>query len=173
MGTYNTEGLINVAALAAAYGMPAANVEPFLAHLGALSIVNDPNVDPMSEAGVQSRVRLEASKKGIHLWRNNLGAGKVVLEDGGGSRFMRWGLANDSKALNGAIKSADLIGIRRTLITQAMVGTHVGVFTSRECKEAKWKPSGSLREAAQIQWANLINTQGGDAKIVSGPGSFD
>ncbi len=96
-----------------------------------------------------------------------------MLEDGGASRFMRWGLANDSKALNAVIKSHDLIGLRKTLVTQAMVGTHVGVFTSRECKPGDWKYSGTLRECAQLQFAALVNAQGGDAKIVTGPGSFD
>lgn len=143
-----------------------------LAELAALSVVH--GVGETSEGGVQSRVRLEAAKKGIYLWRNNVGAGKVTHADGkGAGRFLRWGLANDSEKLNDVVKSADLIGVRRTLITQAMVGQHVGVFVSREVKAADWTPSGTLREAAQLQWANLINGQGGDAKIVSGPGSFD
>jgi hypothetical protein len=122
----------------------------------------------MSESAVQSRVRLEASKHGVHLWRNNVGAGK--LADGG--RFIRFGLANDSQQLNKVLKSGDLIGGRRTLITQAMVGQTVLRFTSRECKEGDWKFSGTEEETAQLKWATLINSLGGDAKMVSGPGSF-
>jgi hypothetical protein len=53
-----------------------------------------------------------------------------------------------------------------------MVGTTVLRFTSREIKRAGWKFSGTLEECAQLQWCNLINSLGGDAKIVSGPGSF-
>lgn len=122
----------------------------------------------MSESGVQSRVRLEAARSGLYLWRNNVGAGK--LADGG--RFVRFGLANDSEQLNKAVKSGDLIGIRKLRITSAMVGSDVGQFVSREVKRADWKFNGSLDECAQLQWANLINAQGGDARIVSGPGSF-
>jgi hypothetical protein len=163
--------MYTTAQLAAYYGMPPQNIEAFMQAMALQSIHTVQSVE-MSESGVQSRVRLEASKKAIYLWRNNKGAGKVQLK-GGTSRFMRWGLANDSEALSDAIKSADLIGLRKTLVTQAMVGTHVGIFVSREIKHANWKPSGSLEEAAQLQWAALVNAQGGDAKIVTGPGSFD
>lgn len=48
-----------------------------------------------NEATVQSLVRLEASRKGCRLWRNNVG----VLQDING-RPVRYGLANDSKQLN-------------------------------------------------------------------------
>lgn len=123
----------------------------------------------MSESAVQSRVRLEASKKGVHLWRNNVGAGK--LADGG--RFIRFGLANDSAQLNSVLKSGDLIGGRRTVITRDMVGRAVLRFISRECKHGDWKYTGTEEEQAQLKWATLINSLGGDAKIVSGPGSFD
>lgn len=127
----------------------------------------------MSESAVQSRVRLEASKHGIYLWRNNNGAGQVLNKDGTKGRFIRWGLANDSEPLNKVLKSGDLIGGRQMLITQAMVGQTVLRFTSRECKEGDWKFSGAEEETAQLKWATLINSLGGDAKIVNGPGSFD
>lgn len=123
----------------------------------------------MSESAIQSRVRLEASKKGVHLWRNNVGAGK--LADGG--RFIRFGLANDSPQLNAVLKSADLIGGQRIVITRDMVGQSVLRFTSRECKHGDWKYTGTEEEQAQLKWATLINSLGGNAKIVSGPGSFD
>ncbi len=160
--------MYTIAQLAEGCGMPAANIPTFLDLLAANSIHGGESKE-MSESGVQSRVRLEASKKAIYLWRNNVGAGQLKE----GNRFIRFGLANDSKQLNGVIKSGDLIGLRKTLVTQAMVGTHVGIFTSREIKHAGWKYSGSLEEAAQLQWAALVNAQGGDAKIVTGPGSFD
>lgn len=126
----------------------------------------------MSESAVQSRVRLEASKNGVHLWRNNNGAGQIITDEGA-SRFLRWGLANDSAPLNKVLKSGDLIGGRRTLITAAMVGRTVLRFTSRECKHGDWKWSGTEEELAQLKWATLINSLGGDAQIVSGPGSFN
>src|ERR1700722_18323802 len=89
--------------------------------------------EPNSEKYVQSMVRLEAGRKNIRLWRNNVG----VLQDETG-RPVRYGLANDSKALNEKIKSGDLIGWRPMLITPVMVGATVAQFVSRECKPAKW-----------------------------------
>lgn len=123
----------------------------------------------LSESGVQSRVRLEASERRIYLWRNNVGAGKLVE----GGRFIRWGLANDSAQLNERLKSADLVGLRPLRITGDMVGHVVGQFVSREVKESGFKPDGSRKYLAQQAWATLINLNGGDAKIVTGPGSFD
>src|SRR5688500_7343546 len=59
-----------------------------------------------SEAWAQTQVRLEASRKGIKLFRNNVG----VLPNENG-RPVRYGLCNDSPQLNKMLKSADLIGI--------------------------------------------------------------
>lgn len=123
----------------------------------------------MSESAVQSRVRLEASNKGVHVWRNNVGAGK--LADGG--RFIRFGLANDSAQLNKFLKSGDLIGFRAFTIGPEHVGQRIARFVSREVKHGDWKFSGTEEELAQLKWATLINTHGGDARIVNGPGSFD
>jgi hypothetical protein len=81
---------------------------------------------PHTEAWVQSLVRLEAGRKGVKLWRNNVG----VLEDERGVP-VRYGLANDSKQLNTAIKSGDLIGWRPLLIMSALVGSTVPMFASR------------------------------------------
>ena len=78
-------------------------------------------VSGKSEAAVQSQVRLEASRKGGRLFRNNVGAG--YAEDGA---FIRWGLANDSAQVNKVIKSADLIGLRPVLIEQKHVGLVLG-----------------------------------------------
>lgn len=120
-----------------------------------------------SEAAVQSQVRLEASRKGGRLWRNNVGAG--YAEDGS---FMRWGLANDSAQVNKVIKSADLIGLRPVLIKQQHVGLVLGQFVSREVKAAGWRYSGTDREVAQLNWATLVNTLGGDAAFATGEGTL-
>jgi hypothetical protein len=119
------------------------------------------------EAVVQAEVRMEASRLGKRLWRNNVG----VLPDQNG-RPVRYGLCNDSKAVNTEIKSADLIGLEPVLITQEMVGTTIGRFLSREVKAANWKWSGTKREMAQLAWANIVNGLGGNAAIVTGPGSL-
>ena len=123
-----------------------------------------PTPGDKSERAVQSLVRMEAARRGIHLFRNNVGAG--TLDNGS---FLRWGLANDSAAVNRVVKSADLIGIAPRVILPSQVGQTVGVFVSREVKRAK----GGVTSPAQIRWATLINKLGGDAKIVNGLGSFD
>lgn len=118
----------------------------------------------MNEANIQSQVRLEASKQGWRLFRNNVG----VLVDSRGIP-VRFGLANDSGVVNKQIKSADLIGIKPVLITQDMVGQTIGQFISRECKWSGWKfnPKDE-REIAQQRWIDLINSLGGDAKFTTG-----
>lgn len=120
-----------------------------------------------TEAFVQSQVRLEAAYAGVHLFRNNVGAGKL---DSG--NFVRFGLGNDSGPLNKVFKSADLVGVRRKLITAADVGTYIGQFVSRECKRQNWVYTGTPEELAQLKWATLINSQGGDAMFVTGPGTL-
>lgn len=131
-------------------------------------VVHEPHRDSDgSESRAQSEVRLEAAGFGIRLFRNNVGAGK--LETGG---FLRWGLANDSEALNKSVKSGDLIGIRKTLITPTMVGQHIGQFVSREIKRHKWQYRGTPEEKAQMRWALFVNSMGGDAAITNGIGSF-
>ena len=138
-----------------------------LNELAHLTVRAAPQVTEGSEDYVKSNLRLEAARLGVYLFRNNVGAGKI---EGGG--YLRWGLANDSHQLNKAMKSADLVGIKRRLITTQDVGTYIGQFVSRETKLTDWKYSGSAEENAQLAWATLINGQGGDAKIVNGPGSF-
>lgn len=115
-----------------------------------------------SESDVQSRVRLAAARNGTLLWRNNVGAGK--LDNGS---FVRWGLCNDSQALNDKVKSADLIGIRPVLVTPAHVGSTIGQFVSLECKRHGWKYAGTKREAAQKHWLEVIQAAGGDARFIT------
>lgn len=121
-----------------------------------------------SESRAQSLIRLEAPRFGVRLWRNNVGV--LKREDGVPIRF---GLANDTKKLNGEIKSGDLIGWQRILITAAMVGTFIARFVSRECKPSDWIPNpNDPHEAAQMRWAGLITADGGDARFAQGEGTF-
>lgn len=156
---------MNLTEWAARWGLPQQAIDE-LARLTTHEIDSE-QYKEKTEAFSQSQVRLEAPHYGVHLWRNNVGAGKI--ETGG---FVRWGLANDSKQLNEHLKSGDLIGGRRRLITNAMVGQTILQFTSRECKRPSWKYTGTPEELAQVAWATHINALGGDAKIVTGPGSF-
>jgi hypothetical protein len=121
----------------------------------------------MLEAQIQNLVRLEAAEKGIYLWRNNVGA--VYARDG---RLVRFGLANDSANVNLVIKSADLIGIRPVIITKEMIGQIIGQFISREIKKKDWRYSDSPHERAQLTWAELITSLGGDACFTNGVGTL-
>lgn len=119
-----------------------------------------------SEAAVQSAVRTEAAQRGAYLWRNNVGA----LLDARGVP-VRYGLANDSKALNAQLKSSDLIGWRPVLITQAHVGQVIGQFVSRECKRPGWRWRGDAHEEAQLAWLSLAARDGCDAMFCAGIGT--
>lgn len=131
--------------------------------------IAEPTEKPVgdTEGYSQSVVRLDAARHGVHLWRNNVGAG--TLEDGS---FLRWGLANDSQKVNERLKSADLVGWRPVIVLPEHVGKLLGQFVSRECKRPGWKWRGTPEEEAQMRWAMLVSAAGGDAQIVTGAGSF-
>lgn len=131
------------------------------------AVMTDPDCagEPGSESRQQSLIRLEAAKRDIMLWRNNVGG--AMLENGS---FIRFGLANDSDKMNAKIKSSDLIGIERVIVTPEMVGTPVGIFTALECKRLDWKfrPT-DLHSAAQLTFINTVNAYGGRAKFIQRP----
>lgn len=118
-----------------------------------------------SEAAVQSQVRVRASQAGMRLWRNNVG----VLPHPETGTPIRFGLANDSPAVNKVLKSGDLIGIRPVVIGPHHVGSTIGQFVSLECKRVGWRFTGTERERAQESWAALVTTLGGAALFVSDP----
>lgn len=119
------------------------------------------------EARVQDEARLLASKMGWRLFRNNVG----VLKDERGVP-VRYGICNDSPAMNKRIKSSDLIGIRPVVITQDMVGSTIGQFVAREVKKAGWKYKGTEHEQAQLAFGTLIIGLGGDFKFWNGEGEL-
>ncbi len=120
-----------------------------------------------SEARVQQDIRLAAPLWAVDLWRNNVGA--VTTDDG---RHIRFGLCNDSAAVNKNIKSSDLIGVTQVTITPEMVGQTVGVFTSIEVKKEGWAYSGTDREEAQKKWHDLVRSLGGLAGFASSVSEF-
>lgn len=132
-------------------------------------IVIDPQSAPtgQSEAAVQQLVRLEASRLGIWLMRNNSGACKDET-----GRMIRYGLCNDSAQLNKVIKSSDLIGIRPVVITPDMVGHTIGQFVAREVKRPGWSYHGTDREVAQMVFGQKVLRLGGDFKFCTGEGSL-
>lgn len=138
--------------------------------LNTLGVINIPSAatepdSDKSEAWVQSMIKLNAAKGDtLTLFRNNVGA----LQDKRGIP-VRYGLMNESKRMNEKFKSGDLIGIRRVLITQAMVGQVIGQFVSIEVKEPGWTYTGEGRETAQLAWANVVNARGGLAIFLCNP----
>jgi hypothetical protein len=116
-----------------------------------------------SEAAVQAAVRLAATKRGWRLWRNNVGAYADPLS----GSFVRYGLANDSHALNAVVKSGDLIGVAPRIIAPSDVGQLIGQFVSLEVKREGWRYTGTGRESAQAAWIALIESMGGQARFIS------
>lgn len=147
------------------WNVPAAALKE-LAGVPALDPIEIP-LPATSEAAVQAAVRLEAARHGIRAWRNNVGAGK--LQNGS---FLRWGLANESSALNARLKSADLIGWRSHLIKPDEVGKLVAIFWSREVKRSSWRYTDTPEEQAQLRWHSMVLAAGGDSAIVNSTGSI-
>ena len=152
------------------HGLPADAMQELRTILAAPSNGDPVGTDapPGSEARVSNEIRIEASRHNGRLWRNNVGAGKLA-ESGS---FVRWGLCNDSAALNAVCKSGDLIGILPVLITQEHVGQIIGQFVSREVKRADWRYTGTEREVAQLRWIESINAMGGNACFATGVGTI-
>lgn len=105
-----------------------------------------------NERIVSDRVRLVWAQRGAAIWRNNVGATLTATK-----QMIRYGLANDSHAMNQHIKSSDLIGIKPN-----------GQFLARECKASNWKYQGTEREQAQLRFITLVVSLGGDAKFTTG-----
>lgn len=116
-----------------------------------------------SESNIQARTRLAAVAKKWRLWRNNRGAARTDT-----GTFIRFGLANDSKALGDTLKSGDLIGWRPVVITPDMVGKVLAQFVSVEIKTVDGRTDRARLEAQQ-RWADLVNNDGGYAVFITDP----
>ena len=123
-----------------------------------------------SENRAQQDIRLAASQRGCRLWRNNVGAYSSKHPPSPGTR---WGLANDSAAVNKQVKSSDLIGITPVIVQRSHVGRCLGVFTSIEVKKPGWKYRGTERERAQLAWISMIVASGGFAMFATCPDHLD
>lgn len=106
-----------------------------------------------TEAELQAQVILAASRDhDTALWRNNNGA--VTTDDG---RHIRFGLGNQSSALNAKWKSSDLIGIRRP----------TGQFVAVEVKTPGWTLRPSDKHGhAQAAFHQSVRLNGGVAGFV-------
>lgn len=150
---------------AKAWGVPYPALLDLQRRMGVVDTDPAPVAPGRSEGAISNAIRIEASQKGMRLWRNNVG---VLTDDTG--RPVRFGLANDSPALNKKIKSHDLIGIDNSPIALADVGQPRGRFLSVECKEEGWHFTGTPREEAQQRWAEVVISLGGRALFANREG---
>jgi hypothetical protein len=156
---------MNLNSWAVKWGIPAAAVDDLRRELCA-ELPRDAEAAPdiITEAAALNRVRLEASRKGARLWRNNRGGG---YDERG--RFIRYGLGNDSPAVDRVLKSSDLIGIRPIALPG---GGIIGQFVAREVKKPGWKYAGTEREKAQLNFLQLVAAFGGDAQFCTDEGTL-
>ena len=112
------------------------------------------------ESTVSQEIQIQSMYHHCTLMRNNSG---VSVNPAG--QLVRFGLGNTSKKRTDEIKSSDLIGITKIVITQEMVGQIIGVFTAIEVKKEDWNPGKKLdaREKAQNRFISWIVSQGGFA----------
>lgn len=101
-----------------------------------------------TEAPAQANSRIEASKIGARLFRNNRGLFKTI----DGKRHVRAGLEADG--------ASDLVGDYPVKITQEMVGMTLAVAFYVEVKEPKWKKPSDPREEQQATFINSANSRG-------------
>lgn len=131
-----------------------------------------------SEAAAQQRIRLAAPHHGVRLWRNNVGATPSSEQHScphclnhftEQKQPVRYGLANESTAMNKVIKSSDLIGITPLTVRPEHVGGVIGVFTAIECKRPGWKYKAIAREQAQLSFMQVVIGLGGFAQFATDP----
>lgn len=121
--------------------------------------------ESLSEAGVQSRVRLHAPENRQFLGRNNSGAYSKKKPPTDGTR---WGWCNESAKFNKVFKTSDVIGYTRVLVTPEMVGKIVAVFTGLEIKDPDWTLTpGDNHAQAQNACITKILTDGGIASFIT------
>lgn len=160
---------MNIHQWAIRHGVTAAAIQELQRDVFGMAVGELPEADESdaprkSEAYAQSVVKRDAARQGIIVTRNNVGA--LIPKDS--KRPVRFGLWNESDAMNEMIKSPDLVGIKRTLVEQHHVGTFMGQWWAREIKEPGWHYTGQGREAAQMACINMINAAGGDAAFSTG-----
>ena len=148
------------------WGVPQAALDD-LTHMLTDQSKVPPPIKGTSEAAATVDLRLDAARKGVYLFRNQVGS----FENPNG-QWVRFGLANESKAENAHIKSSDLIGWRPVAITQAHVGSTIAQFVSREVKHVGWRWRGDDHEQAQLRWLTLVLLSGGDAAFATGRGTL-
>lgn len=116
----------------------------------------------MREAPVSQRAQLALIEAGGLAMRNNIG---VAFDEYG--RAVRFGLMNESKAVNEQYKSSDLIDCIPVLIKPHHIGRVFGLFFAGETKRSDWKlQPGDKRAQAQLRFIDLIRKNGGAADFI-------
>ncbi len=130
---------------------PRAAAELFhLAGLASVTVTSSPAPVGATEYRIQNDIRQAIDAWGGAVWRNNSGACKDET-----GRQIRYGLGNDSAALNKVVKSSDLIGIAPG-----------GRFLAVEVKPADWR-YGDARSVAQGNFLRRVNELGGIGTFAS------
>lgn len=124
----------------------------------------------LTETDVQNMSRLAIQLAGGTAWRNNRGVARETNPDGT-IRPVRFGLANDSSALDKVFKTGDLVGLFPVGIPTYPYGTlfYVGMFCMWECKPEGWHFTGTDREQAQWAAIKFVRERMGRAGFVSHP----
>lgn len=120
----------------------------------------------MSESEIAQLILLEASRRGIKLWRNNNGG----FHDG--TRQIYFGLGNDGSKASKKMKSSDYIGFQEVTITPEMVGMKLAVFFALETKEEGWTFKGTDREEGQKNFIDYVLSRGGKGGFANSVDSF-
>ncbi len=124
---------------------PRAAAELFqLVGMSQVLVSGSPTPAGATEYRIQNDIRQAIDAWGGAVWRNNSGACKDET-----GRQIRYGLGNDSAALNKVMKSSDLIGIAPG-----------GRFLAVEVKPADWR-YGDARSVAQGNFLRRVNELGG------------
>lgn len=124
----------------------------------------------MKEGSISNHTRLAFADIGP-VWRNNVGAAQDLS-----GRWIRYGLANESKRENERIKSSDLIGITPVTAYVASLGrwASLGVLTALETKRTGWTFNPNDDHAvAQARFHDIVRQAGGFAGFVTDPADID
>jgi len=100
------------------------------------------------EGALINAIRLEASKCGARLFRNNVG----TLQTAEG-RYVQYGI--------GGVGGADIVGWTPVTITPEHVGRTLAIFTAIEAKTGRLKPTHE-----QESFLQAVERAGGIARVV-------
>lgn len=112
------------------------------------------NISMVTETDIQNTIVLTLAKKGVTMFRNNVGCAEKIDKKTGKKYYVHFGLCEGS---------SDLIGITPVKITSEMVGKKIGVFTAIEVKKDVKKSYNKHRMETQQRFIDFVNSNGGIA----------